>query len=206
MGVGHFFGVGTPWNGGSSGHPNKRISSFTRICFDPQPHEHGISSSNSVMLSAEFRAKMAWEILVQPEKGTIIRGSQSTSTNRHDSNWLSHRVLLCSTTWIGELIDIWEILRGTCETLTAKAAPLRFHPWDRRLFSGYTTGLGESTPYSTFMTWWEACHFLKGATCATPVQHLCDLNRQAKYSLRNRSNRTDVVIIKQTQLSNQYVY
>lgn len=31
---------------------------------------------------------------------------------------------------------------------------LRFHPWDRRLFSGYTTGLGESTPYSTFMTWW----------------------------------------------------
>ncbi|CAK8990498.1 Casein kinase I [Durusdinium trenchii] len=30
---------------------------------------------------------------------------------------------------------------------------LQFHPWDRRLFSGYNTGLGESTPYSTFMTW-----------------------------------------------------
>ncbi|CAL1143435.1 unnamed protein product [Cladocopium goreaui] len=30
---------------------------------------------------------------------------------------------------------------------------LQFHPWDRRLFSGHTTGLGESTPYSTFMTW-----------------------------------------------------
>eukprot|EP00437_Effrenium_voratum_P021365 CAMPEP_0181445340 /NCGR_PEP_ID=MMETSP1110-20121109/25537_1 /TAXON_ID=174948 /ORGANISM="Symbiodinium sp., Strain CCMP421" /LENGTH=177 /DNA_ID=CAMNT_0023569381 /DNA_START=59 /DNA_END=592 /DNA_ORIENTATION=- len=30
---------------------------------------------------------------------------------------------------------------------------LQFHPWDRRLFAGYNTGLGESTPYSTFMTW-----------------------------------------------------
>lgn len=36
---------------------------------------------------------------------------------------------------------------------------LRFHPWDRRLFSGHTTGLGESTPYSTFMTWWVAPFF-----------------------------------------------
>mmetsp|Transcript_33905 Transcript_33905/g.72039 ORF Transcript_33905/g.72039 Transcript_33905/m.72039 type:complete len:178 (+) Transcript_33905:70-603(+) len=30
---------------------------------------------------------------------------------------------------------------------------LRFHPWDRRLYSGPTTGLGESTPYSTFSAW-----------------------------------------------------
>eukprot|EP00419_Tripos_fusus_P022872 CAMPEP_0172717732 /NCGR_PEP_ID=MMETSP1074-20121228/72353_1 /TAXON_ID=2916 /ORGANISM="Ceratium fusus, Strain PA161109" /LENGTH=225 /DNA_ID=CAMNT_0013542747 /DNA_START=1 /DNA_END=677 /DNA_ORIENTATION=+ len=27
---------------------------------------------------------------------------------------------------------------------------LRFHPWDRRLYSGPTTGLGENTPYSAF--------------------------------------------------------
>eukprot|EP00930_Biecheleria_cincta_P037570 TRINITY_DN2580_c0_g1_i1.p1 TRINITY_DN2580_c0_g1~~TRINITY_DN2580_c0_g1_i1.p1 ORF type:complete len:178 (-),score=41.63 TRINITY_DN2580_c0_g1_i1:120-653(-) len=30
---------------------------------------------------------------------------------------------------------------------------LQFHPWDRRLFSGGTTGLGESTPHSAFMAW-----------------------------------------------------
>ncbi|CAE8584641.1 unnamed protein product, partial [Polarella glacialis] len=30
---------------------------------------------------------------------------------------------------------------------------LQFHPWDRRLFSGPTTGLGETTPNSAFMAW-----------------------------------------------------
>mmetsp|Transcript_121200 Transcript_121200/g.241424 ORF Transcript_121200/g.241424 Transcript_121200/m.241424 type:complete len:178 (-) Transcript_121200:101-634(-) len=30
---------------------------------------------------------------------------------------------------------------------------LRFHPWDRRLYSGPTTGLGENTPYSAFSVW-----------------------------------------------------
>mmetsp|Transcript_88388 Transcript_88388/g.250492 ORF Transcript_88388/g.250492 Transcript_88388/m.250492 type:complete len:178 (-) Transcript_88388:121-654(-) len=30
---------------------------------------------------------------------------------------------------------------------------LNFHPWDRRLYSGPTTGFGENTPYSTFSCW-----------------------------------------------------
>eukprot|EP00931_Biecheleriopsis_adriatica_P054883 TRINITY_DN3233_c0_g2_i1.p1 TRINITY_DN3233_c0_g2~~TRINITY_DN3233_c0_g2_i1.p1 ORF type:complete len:178 (-),score=37.14 TRINITY_DN3233_c0_g2_i1:126-659(-) len=30
---------------------------------------------------------------------------------------------------------------------------LQFHPWDRRLFSGGVTGLGETTPNSAFMCW-----------------------------------------------------
>merc|ERR1719444_185434 len=31
---------------------------------------------------------------------------------------------------------------------------LGFHPWDRRLYSGPTTGLGESTGYTTFSCWY----------------------------------------------------
>mmetsp|Transcript_75531 Transcript_75531/g.198024 ORF Transcript_75531/g.198024 Transcript_75531/m.198024 type:complete len:180 (+) Transcript_75531:126-665(+) len=30
---------------------------------------------------------------------------------------------------------------------------LRFHPWDRRLYSGMTTGFGETTPHSGFSAW-----------------------------------------------------
>eukprot|EP00933_Yihiella_yeosuensis_P064830 TRINITY_DN6836_c0_g3_i1.p1 TRINITY_DN6836_c0_g3~~TRINITY_DN6836_c0_g3_i1.p1 ORF type:complete len:198 (+),score=45.38 TRINITY_DN6836_c0_g3_i1:61-594(+) len=30
---------------------------------------------------------------------------------------------------------------------------LQFHPWDRRLFSGPTTGFGETTSNSAFMAW-----------------------------------------------------
>uniref|UniRef100_A0A7S4T8J2 Cytochrome b-c1 complex subunit 7 n=2 Tax=Alexandrium monilatum TaxID=311494 RepID=A0A7S4T8J2_9DINO len=30
---------------------------------------------------------------------------------------------------------------------------LNFHPWDRRLYSGPTTGFGETTPNSTFSCW-----------------------------------------------------
>merc|ERR1719218_285383 len=30
---------------------------------------------------------------------------------------------------------------------------LNFHPWDRRLYSGGTTGFGETTPHSTFCGW-----------------------------------------------------
>mmetsp|Transcript_82821 Transcript_82821/g.239317 ORF Transcript_82821/g.239317 Transcript_82821/m.239317 type:complete len:181 (+) Transcript_82821:84-626(+) len=30
---------------------------------------------------------------------------------------------------------------------------LKYHPWDRRLYSGPTTGLGEPTEYSTFSCW-----------------------------------------------------
>mmetsp|Transcript_37244 Transcript_37244/g.94605 ORF Transcript_37244/g.94605 Transcript_37244/m.94605 type:complete len:178 (-) Transcript_37244:74-607(-) len=30
---------------------------------------------------------------------------------------------------------------------------LNFHPWDRRLYSGPTTGFGETTPHSTFTAW-----------------------------------------------------
>mmetsp|Transcript_31361 Transcript_31361/g.68674 ORF Transcript_31361/g.68674 Transcript_31361/m.68674 type:complete len:178 (+) Transcript_31361:96-629(+) len=30
---------------------------------------------------------------------------------------------------------------------------LQFHPWDRRLYSGPTTGFGETSHYSTFTSW-----------------------------------------------------
>mmetsp|Transcript_37024 Transcript_37024/g.55977 ORF Transcript_37024/g.55977 Transcript_37024/m.55977 type:complete len:178 (-) Transcript_37024:103-636(-) len=30
---------------------------------------------------------------------------------------------------------------------------LRFNPWDRRLYSGNTTGMGETTPHSAFTAW-----------------------------------------------------
>eukprot|EP00929_Paragymnodinium_shiwhaense_P035598 TRINITY_DN1918_c0_g2_i1.p1 TRINITY_DN1918_c0_g2~~TRINITY_DN1918_c0_g2_i1.p1 ORF type:complete len:178 (+),score=49.47 TRINITY_DN1918_c0_g2_i1:76-609(+) len=30
---------------------------------------------------------------------------------------------------------------------------LQYHPWDRRLYSGPTTGFGESSPHSTFSAW-----------------------------------------------------
>merc|ERR1711874_142362 len=30
---------------------------------------------------------------------------------------------------------------------------LNFHPWDRRLYSGPTTGFGETTPHSVFTAW-----------------------------------------------------
>mmetsp|Transcript_36798 Transcript_36798/g.84757 ORF Transcript_36798/g.84757 Transcript_36798/m.84757 type:complete len:178 (+) Transcript_36798:66-599(+) len=30
---------------------------------------------------------------------------------------------------------------------------IRYHPWDRRLYSGSVTGFGESTPHSAFTAW-----------------------------------------------------
>merc|ERR1719386_86543 len=30
---------------------------------------------------------------------------------------------------------------------------ISFHPWDRRIYSGNTTGFGESTPHAGFTVW-----------------------------------------------------